>query len=415
MKNGNLNIHPEVVLCTQGTRGDVAPFLGLAARLVASGRRVTILANDNWEKLAATAGAEFLSLGPPDPPQTRRNDRKFFEEAIFPTFAKTYMALQSLVAEGRMPTVLFRSSMAGAAAASEALRLVSGCIYLQPSAVMSYRRPSWPLTPLVSGPLGCVGRSVVLPAMIGLGRLLNPFAGPTNRFRMSKGLAPLLPLAPPPATFSLMACPDWFAMPQVDWPKRCYVTGFLYPPKDATLPTRVSNFVERYGKPLVFTPGTGITDVRDFVARSRATARALNLPGIILTPHEQENEHHDGGAHPILSSGFVDLATLLPISRALVHHGGIGTVAQAIRAGVPQLVVPDRFDQPDNAVRVAQLGLGGALLRAGTSTKQWIAVLREVLESSHVRQQIATAAGLVAQSDGTVRALAVMVQHETRG
>ena len=43
----------------------------------------------------------------------------------------------------------------------------------------------------------------------------------------------------------------------------------------------------------------------------------------------------------------------------MVHHGGIGTTAQALAAGVPQLIMPLAHDQPDNAARVQRLGVAG--------------------------------------------------------
>jgi rhamnosyltransferase subunit B len=46
---------------------------------------------------------------------------------------------------------------------------------------------------------------------------------------------------------------------------------------------------------------------------------------------------------------------------AMVHHGGIGTTGQLLTAGVPQLVVPMSFDQPDNAYRVECLGVGRSI------------------------------------------------------
>ena len=46
------------------------------------------------------------------------------------------------------------------------------------------------------------------------------------------------------------------------------------------------------------------------------------------------------------------------IARAVVHHGGIGTTAQALATGTPQLILPLGFDQKDNAVRVKRLGAG---------------------------------------------------------
>ena len=54
---------------------------------------------------------------------------------------------------------------------------------------------------------------------------------------------------------------------------------------------------------------------------------------------------------------------------AVVHHGGIGTTAQALAAGVPQLFMPMGFDQPDNAARSVRLGVAQAI-----PPPQWNAV-----------------------------------------
>jgi hypothetical protein len=59
-----------------------------------------------------------------------------------------------------------------------------------------------------------------------------------------------------------------------------------------------------------------------------------------------------------LQLDFEPLGHLLPLSALLVHHGGIGTTARALQAGIAQVVVPFAFDQPDNAVRVEALGAG---------------------------------------------------------
>ena len=66
----------------------------------------------------------------------------------------------------------------------------------------------------------------------------------------------------------------------------------------------------------------------------------------------------------MLWQDYVPLRRLLPHAAALVHHGGIGTTAEALRAGTPQLVVPLAHDQFDNAARVAALGVGASLRAA---------------------------------------------------
>jgi UDP:flavonoid glycosyltransferase YjiC (YdhE family) len=67
-----------------------------------------------------------------------------------------------------------------------------------------------------------------------------------------------------------------------------------------------------------------------------------------------------------------------------VHHGGIGTLAQALRAGVPQLVTPMNFDQPDNAMRLARLGVSRSLRLTRYTAPAAAQKLSELLESTEV-------------------------------
>lgn len=75
-------------------------------------------------------------------------------------------------------------------------------------------------------------------------------------------------------------------------------------------------------------------------------------PGQLPTPLPIGSCHYD----------YVPFSAVLPHVAVLVNHGGIGTTAQAIAAGLPQLMVPSTHDQPDNAIRVRRLGVGDFLL-----------------------------------------------------
>jgi rhamnosyltransferase subunit B len=63
-----------------------------------------------------------------------------------------------------------------------------------------------------------------------------------------------------------------------------------------------------------------------------------------------------------------------------VHHGGIGSCAQALRAGLPQLLWPQAYDQHDNALRLQTLGVGlrlpGPTPDAASLTRQLGRLLR---------------------------------------
>ncbi len=88
---------------------------------------------------------------------------------------------------------------------------------------------------------------------------------------------------------------------------------------------------------------------------------------------------------------------VLPRAAAFVHHGGIGTTAQALAAGVPQLVVPLAHDQPDNAVRVRRLGVGDFLLPKAYKTASVLERLNRLL-TSEVTENCRRRAGEVVSS-----------------
>jgi UDP:flavonoid glycosyltransferase YjiC (YdhE family) len=79
----------------------------------------------------------------------------------------------------------------------------------------------------------------------------------------------------------------------------------------------------------------------------------------------QDPRNRPAGRLPdtIFTAEYADYARLFPRARAIVHQGGIGTTAQALRSGRPMLVMPFGFDQFDNAARVARLGVARLLNR----------------------------------------------------
>ncbi|MNM84355.1 L-noviosyl transferase [compost metagenome] len=54
---------------------------------------------------------------------------------------------------------------------------------------------------------------------------------------------------------------------------------------------------------------------------------------------------------------YLPLKHLMPHVRAIIHHGGIGTLSEAVNAGIPQLILPYFADRPDNAFRLSELGV----------------------------------------------------------
>jgi rhamnosyltransferase subunit B len=203
--------------------------------------------------------------------------------------------------------------------------------------------------------------------------IIDPVALPeVNAARAACGLAPfatLLPdmLAVPDLSITLF--PEWFAPNQPDWPQPIVRAGFpLYDPHPgAALSPELERFLADGPAPLVFTHGTANAQAAGFFRHARVAVGGLGADGkpvraVFLSAHREQI----GPDLPasILWQEYVPLRRLLPRAALLVHHGGIGTTAEALQAGVPQLVVPLAHDQFDNGARVAALGVGASLAAA---------------------------------------------------
>ena len=106
---------------------------------------------------------------------------------------------------------------------------------------------------------------------------------------------------------------------------------------------------------------------------------------------------------------YLPYSQVFPRAAAVVHQAGIGTLAQALRAGRPQLIVPVAFDQPDNARRAAALGLARVVPFQRVSVKRLIAELDRVLTAPGYAEKARAMADDLAKIDGAARAAEVLI------
>jgi UDP:flavonoid glycosyltransferase YjiC (YdhE family) len=170
--------------------------------------------------------------------------------------------------------------------------------------------------------------------------------------------------------------PDWYCSPPPDWPARVKVLGFPLPAPAGPIPDRVKSFLAAGAPPLVFTTGTGVYDVASFFREARACCALLGRRGLFLSSHLATTPPAE---HSILQVDYLELGLVLRHCALLVHHGGIGTLARAVEAGIPQIVSPLKYDQFDNAHRVEELGLGARLEREELSARSLAAVAERLL------------------------------------
>jgi UDP:flavonoid glycosyltransferase YjiC (YdhE family) len=355
-----------VILATVGTDGDVFPHLGLGAVLRARGHRVTLAAPEPYRARAEALGIEFCPLvtvaevgrmlADPDLWHPFRSGVKMARWGG-PMVSRQYEALAGLA--GQPGSVLVANpGVLAARLVQEKLGTPTASLLLQPGLLPSSTGPpempggttipAWlprPLRRLYWLAVDAAGYALVAPSL--------------NRVRVGLGLSPVRRIfrwwLSPDLVIGLF--PPWYAAPQPDWPPQLRLAGFgRFDGTPGELPEDVRMFCGEGSPPIAFTLGTGMRHAARFFRTAVAACDALGARGLLLTKYPDVIPTRLPPR--VRHCAFAPFRQLLPLCGAVVHHGGVGTTAAALEAGCPQLVLPLAWDQPDNAARVAELGVG---------------------------------------------------------
>ena len=360
------------LLVTIGSHGDTHPFVGIGATLRERGHRVTVVANGHFESLIRAAGLEFRELGTAeeylkiidsmDLWHPVHGFKAVFERGVLPAVRPTFDIVKELYVPGE--TIVTAHAIAfGARLAQEVFGVPLATIHLAPSVFRSvHDAPRFAYMNWL--------RRLPHPVIRGFHRLIDwgavdpILAKPLNAFRAELGLPPVKRIIhdwwmSPQRVIGLF--PEWFSKPQPDWPPQVRLTGFpLYDERGVhALSPELSAFLDAGAPPVAFTFGSAMTQSRPQLLASAEACRLAGLRGLLLTRHREQvpTDLPAGVRH----FDYAPFSELLPRCAALVHHGGIGTTAQALAAGVPQVIMPLAHDQHDNAARVRRLGVGAEI------------------------------------------------------
>jgi rhamnosyltransferase subunit B len=400
-----------IVITCLGSYGDVFPYIGLARALQARGLQPVVATSASYRPAVEQEGIAFESLGP----DVDLRDEDALKRVMHPRTGGE-VVVKEFVLPALEQTYDQTVRLAGTADV-----LVSHPLTFCTPAVGEVKRMPWVGTILAPLSLFSDADFPVLPALPGLSGLLRSWPWLRHRLmalvrrEIGKWTKPLAALRVrhglPPGGNPLMEgqySPHLnlglfsrvMAEPQRDWPPRMRTTGFVFYNGPAALPRELEAFLAAGPPPVVFTLGSSAVGAagRFYHESAEAVAR-LELRAVLLTGGFAANVPARVPEHVLL----VDKAPhqlLFPRARAVVHQGGAGTTAQALRAGCPMLVVPHSHDQPDNAFRVARLGVARTLYPKRYVAARVVKELTPLLEDPSYRERAAATAAIVRQEGG---------------
>jgi UDP:flavonoid glycosyltransferase YjiC (YdhE family) len=371
-----------VLMATLGSLGDLHPVLAIGLELRRRGHAVSYATSEYYRGRIESLGFGFWPLRPdvaPENPEiaplisqfmdARTGAERLLRGFLFPRIRATYGDLMQAVMVGDGVDLLVSGELVYPAPliAEKTGIPWASCITTPMSFFSAYEPPVMPPLPKLSLWLHTLGPRFNRWTIRLVKFITRSWSKPLRELRselgLSVGLDPIYEGKHSPqlvlALFSRA-----MAQPQPDWPPNTLATGFPFydgTTETNTLPQELLSFLATGEPPIVFTLGSAaVFDAGNFYSESAKAARILKRRGLLLLGRNPPPAPLPEG---VLAFGYAGFTELFPRASAIVHQGGIGTTAQALRSGRPMLVMPYNYDQPDNAARMARLGVGRIVSR----------------------------------------------------
>ena len=407
-----------IVLSNIGTLGDTNPLIAIALELKRRGHTPVMALPAVYEPKIRPLGLEFHAIRPDiDPTNTilvemvydiKNGTEHGLRDFLFPVLRQTYADLLDAATKPERADLLLLGELnyAGPLVA-EVTGIPWASYVLAPLSFFSAFDP--PVLP----PYPRLARAdKVVP---GFGRVIRRVARFVSRkwpepiyelrreLGLSRGANPLFDAKHSPslvlALFSRM-----LGVEQKDWPEHTLITGFCYYDADSgnqALPANLEKFLDAGEPPVVFTLGSAaVLAAGDFYEVSAKAAIRLGIRAVLLIGTDPRNQLKTPLPESVCVAEYAPYSELFKRAAMVVHQGGVGTVAQCLRAGKPMLIMPFSHDQPDNARRMRRLKVGRVIQRGNYKPWRVARRLKKMLATPSLFQRAESVAGQLAAEDG---------------
>ncbi|MEM7734947.1 MAG: glycosyltransferase [Deinococcota bacterium] len=416
-----------IVLQSFGSWGDVQPFIRLGRALKQKGHIAVIATLPHYQPAILEARLEFYPIrpyiDPTDPDLLKRSMQPMsgfcylLKRVAFTNLDETYVDTLNATADADVFVTGSLSFLGPLIAARQGIPWVRGV--LQPSLLLSRYDP-----PLFAATLTgrCIQRSKPLYSFLvaWLRCHSRVWAKPLFELEKRSGLSDIITantstmtsnnhLKQPETSLNhpifgtrgsqqtLALFSKHFAPPQADWPANTLTTGFLFDDAAASLPRELAAFISSGSAPIVITLGSAaIQQGQDLIPRLIQATRALNRRVVVVSDTVSLTRQID----KVMMIKKAHHSALFPHAGVIVHHGGMGTTADALRAARPTLVLPFSQDQPDHALRVDRLGVGLMLNPQVAAVRNIQRKLRRLIKEPSFEKNVQVLTSKLEQENG---------------
>ncbi|MDX2116071.1 MAG: glycosyltransferase [Planctomycetota bacterium] len=403
------------LLLSFGAAGDVHPFLALGQALVARGHAAHLVMEPAYERAAAAMGAEFTSLGPGPGAPSGRTARAlrgagaagaFIRHYVIGRMERTLATLERVLDERAVDIAVVHHSAGLGAPWVLRERGV-------PMAMGAVAPASWPSVDEPSMYPGMPDRDAYARWIVRLGtavgtRVMSGMIDPSlNAVRAGRGMERGRRFLFDEMFAGILNIGFWsprFRRAAADDPARSVIVGFpRLAEAESGVDAELEAFLSAGAPPVLFTLGTSVPHAAgSFFEAAVGACRALGVRGLLLTGGLAEARE---GSEGVMCRRYAAFGAVMPRCRAVVHHGGLGTIAWALRSRRAMLCVPHLYDQFDNSRRARLMGVSRTLDRRRANAAGLAAALGGLLEAEgSMRGALEEAGRVVDAEDGGMNA-----------
>ena len=370
-----------VLLSTIGSRGDVQPLVALASQLRALGEDVHLCVPPDFREWIEDLGMSVTPIGP-----ELRYTGKANPMAARPTPEQVRQMIEGTVAT-QFETVAAAAEGCDVIVAATALQIAARSVAEKRDVpyVFAAYCPAVIPSPHHAPPVLPMRGDTPAPALesyeelwtLDRQRWNDGWAALLNRHREALGLDPVTDVLG-----HILGDRPWLAADRTlaPWPDPIgdgvFQSGAWILPDERPMSPELEAFLGAGDPPIYFGFGS-ISAPPDLGATMIASARALGRRAIVSRGWADLTLVDD--ASDCIAIGEVNQQALFPRVAAVVHHGGAGTTTAAARAGAPQVVIPQHYDQHYFAQRADELGIGAMLPTRVPTTDSLTRALERVL------------------------------------